>query len=334
MKVLVTGAGGYIGSIAVYELLKKGFNVIAVDNFSTGYKEPLVLLQGKFGNDRLKVYQVDLSANLDFIFEQNPDIVSVLHYAAFSLVSESMEKPGLYFKNNVCGSLNLLQTLVKYNVKNLIFSSTCAVYGNAKYIPIDETHPTEPTDPYGESKLAVERMVKWFGKIHSLSYVILRYFNVVGASDDSLLGYSKKPSMHLVENAVKGALGLADFYLTCAKVDTPDKTPIRDYVNVIDLNEAHILAMEYLLEGGTSQIINLGSGTGDSVLEIIHKIQKFTGKNFDVKISNPRLGEYPRMLADITKAKRILGWEPKRNLEFSVKTTVEWYKNRPQGWSF
>lgn len=331
--ILVTGAGGYIGSVATYLLLQRGYPVVTLDNYNTGYREPLRLLQDKFGQDRLKIYEQDLTENLDGFFQKETEIKAVLHYAAHCLVDESMKIPSKYFQNNVCGTSNLLTNLIKYHIKYLVFSSTCAVYGEAQYVPIDEQHPTEPANPYGESKLLVEKMLDWYSRLGKLQSVRLRYFNVCGASDDSLIGDSKQPSTLLVQNAVRGALGLEPFYLTCPKVNTPDQTPIRDYVNVVDLNEAHIKALEYLFNQGQSTAINLGTGKGNSVLEIVDQVEKFTGKTLKKQFAKEtRQGEYGQMIAAINRAKTILGWQPQRTLLDSVKSLVSWYQLHPNGW--
>lgn len=330
--ILVTGSGGYIGSVATYSLLQKGYKIIALENFSTGYKKPLEILQQKFGSDKLIICRKDTSEDLTSVFEENPDIKAIVHFAASCLVDESMKDPQKYFNNNVCGTLNLLKKALENGVKNIVFSSTCAVYGEAKYVPVDENHPTAPINPYGESKRMIEEILRWYGKLLGIKYIILRYFNVCGASDDGLIGDSKKPSNLLVQNAVRGALNIENFQLTCPKVDTPDKTPIRDYVDVLDLAKAHIKALEYLLNGGDSEVINLGTGTGSSVLEIIDTVQKVTGAKFEVKKGEERLGEYAKMIASIDKAKEVLKWEPQRSLEDSIKSLVSWYKNHPNGW--
>ena len=330
-KILVTGGAGYIGSISTYMLLKKGYEVVVIDNFSTGYEEPLIRFKSMF-KSKFNYYETDLKGPLDFIFKKEKGIDAVLHYAAHCLVNESVENPQKYFSNNVCGTQNLLSTLLTQNIRNIIFSSTCAVYGEAEYIPIDEKHPTNPSNPYGESKLMIEKILQWYGKLKGLNYVILRYFNVCGASDDGKIGDSKYPSALLVQNAVRGALGIEPFFLTCPEVNTKDKTPIRDYINVVDLNEAHILTLEYILGGGKSDIFNLGTGTGNSVLEILEKVKKFTGVNFELKKNQARKGEYAKMVADIKKAEEVLGWKPKRTIEDSVRTLLTWYKKHPHGW--
>ena len=332
-KILITGAGGYIGSVATYLLLQKGYEVVGLDNFSTGYQEPLKLLQDKFGEEKLRYYKVDLRSDLSSVFQEEKNIKAVIHYAASCLVDESMKIPEKYFSNNVGGSQNLLATLIKFNIKNIVFSSTCAVYGEANYVPVDEKHPTSPKNPYGESKRMVEKMINWHSQLQGLNYMILRYFNVCGATDDGLIGDSKRPSVLLVQNAVRGALGIEPFYLTCPMVDTPDKTPIRDYINVVDLNTAHINALEYLFNGGKSETINLGTGTGNSVLEILNEVENTTGFKFQLKKTTPRQGEYATMIADIKKAKAILNWQPTRTIKDSVEALVKWYKNHRDGWS-
>ena len=331
-KILITGAGGYIGSIATYLFLQKGYEVVAVDNYTTGYRQPLELLQQKFGNKSLRVYEVDLKENLSPIFEKEKEISAVIHYAASCLVDESMKKPEKYFKNNILGTLNLLEAVLKFKIHNIIFSSTAAVYGEAQHIPITEEQPANPVNIYGESKLMAEKIIEWYGKMFDIRYLILRYFNVCGASDDGLIGDSKKPSTLLVQNAVRGALRIEPFYLTCPEVDTPDQTPIRDYINVMDLNEAHLAALEYLFKKGESEIINLGTQAGNSVLEIVNKVQEVTGFKFEIKKTTPRKGDPARLVASIKKAEAILGWEPKRKIEESIKSLISWYNSHPHGW--
>ena len=329
--ILVTGAGGYIGSIATYLLLEKGYNVVAIDNLSTGYKEPLEWLQEKFGKERLKTYFQDLKEPVDNVFEAEKSIDGVIHYAAPCSVDESMKNPRKYFDKVPIG-LNLIDSMIKHNVKTLVFSSTCAVYGETESGPVDESHPTRPVNPYGEAKRMVEMIVERYGQLSGLNYMILRYFNVCGAADDGSIGDSKKPSRHLMQNAVRGALGIEPFFLTCPQVDTPDKTPIRDYVNVVDLNAAHLKALEYLFFGGNSDILNIGTGTGDSVLSIIKKVEAITGKTIATKTTTPRSGEYAQIYANITKAQKILQWKPERSIEASVRSLVTWYQAHPDGW--
>ncbi len=330
-KILITGCGGYIGSVAADLFLKSSYQVVGLDNFQTGYKEPLELLKKKYP-DKFRYFEADLKDDLSLIFEKEQNISAVIHYAASCLVDESVRDPGKYFVNNVSVTANLLSTMDKFGIKNIIFSSTCAVYSEAKYFPIDEKHPLNPTTPYGASKKMAEEVIQWFGKIKRMQYCILRYFNVCGATEDGSIGDSKKPSTLLVQNAVRGALGIEKFYLTCPVVDTPDKTPIRDYIDVVDLNEAHLKALEYLLSNKKSEIINLGTGTGSSVLEVVQQVKKLTGTEIPIEKANTRLGDDAKKIADIKKAKEILDWEPKRTIEDSVKSLIVWYKNHPQGW--
>ncbi len=333
MKILITGAGGYIGSVATYLFLQKGYEVVALDNFATGFHEPLQSLQEKFGKEKLVVTEVDLQSDISQVFVKNKGISAVVHYAASCLVDESMKDPAKYFENNIWGTLNLVENLDKNGIKNLVFSSTSAVYGNSKYVPVDEAHPTNPVSPYGESKLMAEGVVEWFGRLKGINYVIFRYFNVCGASDDGLIGDSKKPSTLLVQNTVRGALGIEPFFLTYPQIpNTPDHSPIRDYVNVVDLNEAHLMAIEYLARGGKSEIMNLGTGNGNSVLEIVETVKKATGKDFKVDKASPRAGDADRLIAKIDKAQEVLGWKPTHTIEDSIKSLMTWYNNHPNGW--
>lgn len=332
MKIIITGAGGYIGSVATRLFLQRDFEVIALDNFTTGFKKPLQILQKEYGKNKFRYYEIDIADNLDQIFEKENNITAVIHFASFCLVDESMKNPQKYFQNNVCGSQNLLASMLKYNIKNIVFSSTCAVYGETHQIPVNENHSTNPTNPYGQSKKMVEEIIKWYSELLGLNYVILRYFNVCGASSDGLIGDSKKPSPHLVQNAVRAALGIDKFLLTCPKVNTKDKTPIRDYIDVEDLGKAHIKAVNYLTAGGKSEIINLGTGKGASVLEIINAVRKATGIKFDIETSYPRTGEYSKIIASRNKAKKILKWQPQKTLKDSIRSLIKWYKKHPHGW--
>lgn len=332
IKILITGAGGYIGSIATYLFLQNGYEIVALDNYSTGYRQPLELLQQKFGGDKLRIYEADLKDNLSSIIEKEKDIAAVVHYAASCLVDESMKKPEKYLRNNILGTLNLLENMVKYSINSLVFSSTAAVYGESEHVPISEEQLPKPINVYGESKLADEKIIFWYGKLKGIRYCNLRYFNVCGASEDGLIGDSKKPSTLLVQNAVRGALGIDQFYLNCPEVPTKDKTPIRDYINVVDLNEAHLKAVEYLLNGGKSETLNLGTGTGNSVGDIISKVQEVTGAKFKVEKTTPREGDPVELIASINKAEKVLGWKPKRTIEDSVRSLVKWYKAHSLGW--
>lgn len=331
-KILITGAGGYIGSVATHLFLDRGYEVVAIDNFSTGYRDPLDKLSEKFGG--LTIYEKNLKDGILDILEKEKTVEAVIHYAASCSVNESMENPYKYFSNNTASALQLINDLVTHNITKFVFSSTCAVYGAAEHMPISEDTKTHPTNPYGESKRMTEELLAWYGQLKGLQYVVLRYFNVCGATDDGAIGDSKKPSVHLVQNAVRGALGIQPFFLTCPEVATPDKTPIRDYVNVVDLNIAHVKALEYLSKGGKSEVINIGTGTGNSVLEIIQEVEKQTGKKLSLdRASAARKGEYPRAVADITKAEKILSWKPGRSIKDSISSLISWYETCPNGWS-
>ncbi|MDD2822911.1 MAG: UDP-glucose 4-epimerase GalE [Candidatus Daviesbacteria bacterium] len=335
-KILVTGAGGYIGSITTDLLLQRGFNVVAVDNFSKGYKSPLVYLQNKYGKNKLIWYQKDLiKDNLEDIFKKEK-IELIIHFAALCNVGESWDNPELYFGNNVVGLQKLAEAAIKAKVDKIIFSSTCAVYGDAKYLPIDEDHPlANPSSPYGATKKMCEEILNWYSKTGAMKYVFLRYFNVTGATADGSLGDSKNPSFHLIQNAVRGALGLAPFELNYASVNTPDGSPIRDYVNVVDLAEAHIKAADYLLKDDSeSNIFNLGTGAGNSVLEIVSLVKEKTGVDFEVNpAKDRRKGEADKMIADITKIGKVLDWKPTHTLEQSIESLIKWYKKYPKGWN-
>ncbi len=331
-KILVTGGGGYIGSNACKQLLDAGYELVIIDNFSSGYRQPLKLLVKQYGNTKIRFYTRDIRDDLAVVFEKEPNIKAVIHYAGVCSVNESMLDPNKYFSINTAGTNNLLNQMVKFKIKNIVFSSSCAVYGEAKKIPISEDHPTIPTNPYGQSKLMSEQIIQWFNRSLGINYIIFRYFNVCGASDNGDFGDSKKPSVHVVQNAVRGAMKLEPFFLTCTKVNTHDNTPIRDYVDVVDLNVAHLKALKLLLERKGNQLINLGTGTGNSVLQVIKNVQNITGFKTKINISASRQGEYAKMVASNNRAKRLLGWKPERTLKDSIKTLVCWYTNRPNGW--
>lgn len=335
MKLLITGTGGYIGSVATRAFLKAGHEVIGIDAGYRGYKEPQELIQKEFGSDRFRFHTADIKEKVASIIEAEPGIEAVIHFAAYCNVGESEKDPGLYFENNIGAVTVLMDSMKDAGIKKLVFSSTCATYGDPQYIPIDEKHPLgECASPYGESKLLAERVIKWYSKLYDLNCVTLRYFNICGASDDSKFGDSKKPSFHLMQNAVRASLGLGEFKLNFTEVDTPDKSPIRDYINVEDLADAHVSALAYLAEGGKSNLFNLGTGLGNSVFEIIGQVEKITGVTFEKNIGERRKGDAVAAVADNRKAKEILGWEPRRSIADSVNSLYKWYKERPEGWTY
>lgn len=332
-KILITGGAGYIGSHAVKLFLEKQFKVVSFDNFSRGYKEPLEILK-KFGKHKIVKGDLRNKKDIQKVFSENK-IDMVIHFAALCSVNESMEQPELYFENNVTGSFNLFEAMRKTGVKNIIFSSTCATYGETKYLPVDEKHPQNPTSPYGESKMLTEKMLRWYGDLRDFKYVILRYFNVCGADTDGTIGDSKKPSSLLVQNAVRGAMGIAPFFYTYQKVDTSDGSPTRDYVDVEDLVSAHYLAYEYLQKKSIkSEIFNLGNGTGWSVKEIVSKVEKEFGKKIDKQKSKARKGEDAKIYADSSKAFKILKWKPKKTIQDSILSMKRWYEKHPNGYKY
>ena len=331
-KVLITGAAGYIGSHATRALLKQGYEVLALDNFSHGMHQALEVIKSE---GDLQVFEADLleAEKIKIILEENkPEMV--FHFAALCSVDESMSQPELYFKNNFLGTLNLLEAMCLVGTDKLIFSSTCAVYDKTENLPIDENFLTKPISPYAESKLAAEKMIKWFGQAHNLKSVIFRYFNVCGAASDGVIGDSKKPSLLLMQNAVRGIMGIDDFKYTCAEADTPDGTPIRDYIDVEDLVEAHVAAADYLNQGGASDIFNLGKGSGYSVKEIVSAVEKYFDKKLPEQTGQTRHGEMAQIYADAGKAQRILKWQAKRSLEDSIAGLALWYEKYPNGFDF
>jgi UDP-glucose 4-epimerase len=291
------------------------------------------VLQEKYGADKLHFYETDIRTGINDVFDKEPQIEAVIHYAAFCNVGESEKFPEMYFDNNISSTLALLQAMEKHNVRKLVFSSTCSLYGEPKTEVLDESLPVDPTShPYGESKYMAERIINWYAKIHGFTYIILRYFNVCGATDDGLIGDSKKPSFHLMQNAVRGALGIDEFFLNFTPVNTPDGSPIRDYVNVVDLNNAHVLAVE-ALDGLTQpEIFNLGTGTGNSVLEIIKTVEEKTGKKLEMKEGERRKGDVSKAVASNAKISKMLGWKPTHSIEASVESLIKWYTAHPHGW--
>lgn len=325
-KVLITGGAGYIGSHCAKLFIENGYEIVIIDNLSTGHQHTIDQLK-KIGN--ICFYNADLrdEKSVKEVFNKEQDIQGVIHFAAKLSVSESMYQPGEYFKNNVGGTMNLLEAMISNNITNVVFSSTCAVYGESDYLPIDENHPTNPTNPYGESKIIIEKMLDWYHKAFDLNYVALRYFNVCGASEDGLIGDAKKPSVHLMQNAVLGALNLKEFKLTYSTAGTEDGSPIRDYVDVNDLVEAHLKAYEYLVSGGKSDVFNLGTGKGNSVEEIICKVEEITNVKLPREKGEERKGEYAAIYANFDKAKAKLGWKPERSLEKSITSLITWYQS-------
>lgn len=327
MSVLVLGGAGYIGSHAVHQLVDQGANVIVIDNLETGHQASV--------HPQAVFYKGDIrdSAFLDGVFEKE-SIDEVLHFAANSLVGESMENPLKYFDNNVYGTQVLLQAMVKHGVQKIVFSSTAATYGEPEAVPITETMPANPTNAYGETKLAMEKLMKWTAVAHGLKYVSLRYFNVAGARESAEIGEDHRPESHLVPLILQTALGQRNEITVFGEdYDTPDGTCIRDYVHVEDLVNAHLLALDYLRNGGDSDVFNLGSGQGFSVNEMVLAARKVTGKAIPVKVGPRRAGDPGILVASTEKAKRVLGWNPvNTNVEKIIEDAWRWHSTHPSGY--
>jgi UDP-glucose 4-epimerase len=313
MAVLVCGGAGYIGSHTVAELLEIGEEVVILDNLEKGHKE--AILGGKF-------YKGDLrdSELLDRILTENK-IDSVIDFAAYSLVGESVDEPLKYFENNVSSTINLLEAMKRHNVKYIVFSSTAATYGEPENIPILEEDRTYPTNPYGESKLAVEKILKWCDRAYDIKYTVLRYFNAAGAHVSGKIGEDHTPESHLIPLILQVALGKREKIMIFGEdYNTEDGTCIRDYIHVTDLSSAHVLALHRLRKGEDSRIYNLGNGTGFSVKEVVETSRKVTGCEIKAEIAERRAGDPAILIASSEKAKGELGWEPKYN---SLETIIE-----------
>lgn len=320
-RVFVTGGAGYIGSHAVKMLGEEGFEVAVYDNLSTG-KSSSVLYGRLIKGDIL-----DYEALKNAILEFKPD--AVMHFAAKIVVPESVEKPLLYYENNTMGALNVLKAMREAKVKKFIFSSTAAVYGQPEKMPIKEDFPLSPINPYGRSKAFVEAILKDLSFAEDFDYVSLRYFNVAGADPDGKIGETKENATHLITMCVRTACGKRK-KLSVFGTDYPTKdgTCIRDYIHVMDLAKAHILALNYLLDGGKSQVFNCGYGRGFSVLEVVNEAKRVTGVDFPVEFKERRPGDPAELVADSEKIRRVLNWKPKYDdLSFIIKTAFEWEKN-------
>ena len=328
MRLLVLGGAGYIGSHTAVELLDRGHEVVIADNLITGYKQAVpkeaVFYQGdirdyEFLNNLFKTEKID----------------AVIHFAAFSLVGESVTNPLKYYENNLYGTKVLLQAMIDNNVDKIVFSSTAATYGEPENIPILESDKTCPTNPYGETKLAMEKMMKWSANAYQLRYVSLRYFNACGAHKSGKLGEAHNPESHLIPLVLQvpnGKRESVSIYGT--DYDTPDGTCIRDYIHVTDLAEAHILAVEYLMKGGESNVFNLGNGVGYSVREVIETARKVTGHPIPAVEIPRRAGDPARLVASGEKAKTVLGWEPKiTSLEDIIRSAWVWHSTHPNGYN-
>lgn len=329
MTVVVLGGAGYIGSHMVDRLISEGKEeVIVVDNLVTGHRAAV--------HSDAKFYEGDLS-DKDFmrrVFKENPDVDAVIHFAAYSLVAESMEKPLKYFDNNTSGMVNLLEVMQECGVKHIVFSSTAATYGIPEQIPILETTPQRPINPYGESKLMMETIMKWSDEAYGIKFVALRYFNVAGAKTDGSIGEDHGPETHLLPIILQVAQGEREKIMIFGDdYNTPDGTNVRDYVHPFDLADAHTLAVNYLRNGGESTAFNLGSSTGFSNLEILEAARKVTGKEIPAELADRRPGDPDILIASSEKAREILGWQPQfDNIEKIIETAWAWHFSHPQGY--
>lgn len=328
MAVLVCGGAGYIGSHTVRELLRRGEEVVVADSLFTGHRAAVP--------PEVRFYRGDIrdAAFLDRICTENR-VEAVLHFAAFSLVGESMQLPLKYFNNNVHGMQVLLEAMVRHDVRRIVFSSSAATYGEPERVPIRETDPTRPGNPYGESKLIMENMMRWVSAAHDVRFISLRYFNVAGAVADGSLGEDHRPETHLIPILLQVPLRQRDAVTVYGDdYPTPDGTCVRDYIHVTDLAEAHLLALDHLAAGKPGGIFNLGNGQGFSVNEMIEAARKVTGHPIPVRVGPRRSGDPARLIASGDKAREALGWQPRyTDMESIIATAWRWHKTHPNGFA-
>lgn len=328
MKIAVLGGAGYIGSHTVKELIERGNEVVVIDNLQTGYLAAVhkgaEFLKGDI-RDKEFLRRALVGAGFD----------AVIHFAACSLVGESVTDPLKYYNNNVGGAITLLEVMVEAGIDKIVFSSTAAAYGEPERIPILEDDRTCPTNPYGETKLAMEKMFKWAGQAHGMRFVSLRYFNACGADESGDFGEAHNPESHLIPLILQVPNGKREaIYVFGDDYDTKDGTCVRDYIHVTDLADAHILAVEYLQNGGGSDIFNLGNGVGFTVREVIESARRVTGHAIPEIVSPRRAGDPARLIASSEKARKVLGWAPKHaDLDEIVGSAWSWHKSHPEGYT-
>lgn len=326
MAVLVTGGAGYIGSHTVAALLERGEDIVVVDSLQQGHRS--AVLGGK-------LYVGDLRDEdfLEGVFAEN-EIDAVIHFAANSLVGESMKDPGKYYHNNVYGTLCLLEAMNRHRVNKIVFSSTAATYGEPENVPISEQDRTLPTNAYGETKLAMEKMMKWFDIAHGIKYISLRYFNAAGAHESGRIGEDHNPETHLIPIVLQAALGQRPHISVFGEdYDTPDGTCVRDYIHVSDLADAHVLAVGRLREGADSSVYNLGNGQGFSVKQVIDIAREVTGRDIPSVVEPRRAGDPAVLVASSEGARTELGWNPTRNkLEDIILSAWKWHSANPRGY--
>ncbi|HEY9770838.1 MAG TPA: UDP-glucose 4-epimerase GalE [Coleofasciculaceae cyanobacterium] len=325
MTILVTGGAGYIGSHSVLTLQQAGYEVIVLDNLVYGHQDLVETVLGA----KLIVGDTCDRALLQQIFSEY-QIDAVMHFAAYAYVGESVTKPAKYYYNNVIGTFTLLEAMREAEVNNFVFSSTCATYGVPDSVPIKEEQAQNPINPYGATKLMVERILQDFSLAYDFRSVCLRYFNAAGADPQARLGEDHNPETHLIPLVLQTALGQREsISIFGTDYDTPDGSCVRDYIHVLDLAQAHILALEYLLDGGTTDVFNLGNGNGFSVKQVIETARKITGKEIKAEISDRRVGDPPILVGSGAKAQQVLGWQPQySNLEDIIAHAWQWHQKR------
>ncbi|MDR2834242.1 MAG: UDP-glucose 4-epimerase GalE [Streptococcaceae bacterium] len=328
MTVLILGGAGYIGSHAVDQLINQGYDVAVIDNLLTGHRKSV--------HPQARFYEGDIrdKAFMRSVFKQET-IEGIMHFAAFSLVGESMEFPLSYFNNNVYGAQITLEVMEEFGVRNIVFSSTAATFGIPKEVPIKETTATHPINPYGESKLMMEKMMKWQAQTGKMNYVALRYFNVAGAKEDGTIGEAHTCETHLIPIILQVALGQRkELTIYGNDYNTPDGTNIRDYIHVTDLINAHILALDYLKNGGKSDVFNLGSASGFSNLEMLEAARAVTGHPIPTQFGDRRPGDPDILIASSQKAKEILGWQAEyTSIKEIIASAWKWHQSYPNGYT-
>ncbi len=329
MNILITGGSGYIGSFTVQAIKKNGSDsVVVFDDLAKGHKEAI---------PGVKIYKGNLLKDqrlLDQAFKEN-NVEAVIHFAAHIEAGESVENPQKHIINNVCGSINLFKAMLENKVNKLVFSSSAAVYGNPKNIPVSENEENNPTNPYGETKSIVEKIIYWYSQAYDFNAVALRYFNAAGAALDGSMGQDYPKPTHLITRACEAALGKRDdFQIFGGDYDTKDGTAVRDYIHVLDLASAHMAALDYLKSNNGFEIFNIGSGVGYSVKEVVDTVKKVSGVNFLAPVVERRAGDPSKLIADANKAKKTLRWEAKHSdIETIIQSAWLWQKNNPEGYS-